>query len=354
MPTLRRWFEHEYARLEAEGKAGLVAGFEAFTQAYFEGDTVRAFPALDELSRLAASLDEPLWQAVLDYYAAAANINWRGDIAQGLQLATQAVVRSSRLNGNPVPALYAREVALYAWLSTDGPGYAGPVIEALDEVPAAGLPRDVVARFGLVRAHALAHLGRGEEAARAAAVSVPYLEWPRAFELCAAADSLLWRGRWDQAAHAYRQAARAFDQHRWTVEANATLLGSLEAALRAGDLAEALRALPPVVERVERGINQAHRGMAYGLHGRALLAQGAPDEAAAWLELALAALDGLGWLRLEAELALSLLKAIVMAGLPVHHPWREQARTDAEARTLRLASRDLDVELEALAAGRAA
>ncbi len=152
MPTLRRWIEGEYRRLDGAGKAALADCFEAFSRAFFEGDYVVALAAIADLHTLAGALNEPEWRVVVDYYAANARAHWQGDLAAGLETATRALVRAERLGrARGIPALYACEVLLMAWLETDGPGYAGEVEAALGEFSPDGLAPDLAARMGLVR-----------------------------------------------------------------------------------------------------------------------------------------------------------------------------------------------------------
>lgn len=345
MPTLRRWFEREYKRLDGKGKSALVDCFEAFNRAFFEGDYVAVLDSIPDLTRLAEALGEPVWQVVVDYYAATASIYWRGDLGRGLDIATRAMAHAERLGaGRSIPALYAREALLYAWLETDGPGYAGNVSAALDEFPPDGLTPDLVARFSLVRAHCLAATGQGEAALPLALQSLPALEWPKAYQHNLRASALGWAGRHTEALREYRAAIRGFDELGHSIERNSARLGQAEALLALGRVDEALTALEEALDAAERSINQAHMGCAQGLTGRALLASGDMEGAAAWFGAALETLNGLGWLRTEVEYALARARALHgLAGTEA-----QAALEEAERRARRLRSGDLQREVEEL------
>lgn len=350
MPTLRRWIETEYARLDAAGKSALADNFEAFNRAYFEGDYAVALAALPDLHNLAEALGEAEWRVVIDYYAANANAHWRGNLAAGLERATRAVVRAERLGlGQNIPALYAREALLMDWLETDGPGYAGEVEAALDAEPSNRLAPDLAGRFGLVRAHCLAARGDGQAALALALRSLPPLEWPEAYQHSLRAGALGWAGRHADALESYRLALRGLEALGHSIERDGARLGLAESHLALGHSDEALSVLEEARHAAERSINRAHGGLAKGLTGQALLEAGATREAAGWLEQALEAFDGLGWLRTEAEFALRRVKALHAAG--EDGAACRAALEDASQRAQRLRSRDLHAEVAALAAG---
>jgi hypothetical protein len=358
MPTLRRWFGREYARLEAEGKSALAVGFEAANRAYFEGDYAVALGAIPEVRRLAEALGEPAWQVVADYYAATAAIGWQGDLSRGVALATQAVVRARRI-GSHMATLdwYAREALLGAWLEVDGPGYVADVSDALDELPQAGMPPDVRTRFAIIRARCLAVRGDGEAALRLALEGLHTLEWPEPFEHSLRATALGWAGRHDEAVSSYRAAMDGYRGPGMAIERVGAQLGMVEALLALGRVDEALHLLDAVVEPARGSINRAQAGTAEGLTGQALLAQGSPADAANWLAAALGTLDGLGWLRSEAEFALRRVEALSVAGTGrSSEAWRA-AVDDAATRIGRLRRESggtLGARLAQLEAGRAA
>jgi tetratricopeptide (TPR) repeat protein len=313
MPTLRRWFEAEYERLQAEDKGTLALAFDAFCDLYFDGHPIEALTALPDVRALAHALGEPVWEIVADYYDASAHINWLGDLVCGRDRAVRAAVQVARLN-TPIPALYARETLLLAWLDTDGPGYSADVLAAVEEIPRREVTPDVAARFDLVRAHALAACGEGDLAARTALAALPPLRWPPAYEHSLKGSTLLWTDRPEEAADAFRAAIEEFEGAGQHVERTGAAMGLSEALLALGDLDAALTTLDAAHEEMQRSINQAHIAQARGLMGRILLATDAPGDAVGWLDAALDAFDGLGWDRAEAETAVLRLYALRQTG----------------------------------------
>lgn len=357
MPTLRRWFEVEYERLYADGKDTLVLAFETFCDLYFEGHPTEALTALPDVRALAQALGEPVWEVVADYYDASARINWLGDLVSGRDLAVRAAVRAARLDA-PLPALYAREALLSAWLDTDGPGYSADVLAAVEEVPRLEVTPDVAARFDLVYAHALAARGEGVRAARIALAALPALEWPPAYRHSVRGGTYLWRDRPAAAADAFRAAIAEFERGGRPVERTGAALGLGEALLALGELDDAAAALDDAHEGARRSSNRAHVGLARALMGRVLLAMEAAGDAADWLDASLEALDGLGWHRAEAETAVLRLYALRESG----REWRgarwESALWEAEQAIDRLRNggrgSSLGDELAGLTGGRAA
>jgi tetratricopeptide (TPR) repeat protein len=356
MPTLRRWFETEYERLQAEGKDALALAFEAFCDLYFDGRPVEALTALPDVRALARALGEPVWEVVADYYDASARINWLGDLACGRDLAVRAAVHAASLNA-PIPALYTREALLSAWLDTDGPGYSTDVLAAAGEVPQREVTPDVAARFDLVRAHALAACGEGDSAARTALAALPALRWPPAYQDNLRGSTLLWTDRPEEAAGAFRAAIDEFEGAGQGVERAGAVMGLGEALLALGDLDDALATLDAAHEQTQRSINRAHVAQVRGLVGRVLLAMEAPGDAAGWLDASLDAFDGLGWDRAEAETAVIRLVALRQAGRGRGKTW-EAALWEAERAVGRLRDEGrgsgLADELSALSGGRAA
>lgn len=350
MPTLRHWFEAEYERLATEGKSALAEAFDAANKAYFDGDAATALQTLPDVRKLAVALDEPLWQVVADYYAASASAAWCGDLAAAREHAIRAVVGAAN-RPTAVPALYAREALLYAWLDTDGPGYAPKVIEAAAEITGGALPPDVQARFGLVRAHALAAGGDGQQAAALAAQALATLDWPLAYHSSIRASTLAWQERWCDAAAGFRDAMAAFEAAGQIIERTGAQIALADALLEMGEADRALVEAEGALLAAGRSINQAQVGFAQGLIGRVLLATGDWEAAAAWLGVALNSLDGLGWMRSEAALALARLRAVHSLGFEAINRVSvslETARFDAEWRIDRLRSEDLAAELASL------
>jgi tetratricopeptide (TPR) repeat protein len=350
MPTLRRWFEAEYERLAADGKSALVDAFKAANSAYFQNDSATALQTLPDIRKLAATLGEPMWQVVADYYTASANATWCGDLAAAREHAIRAVVRAAG-QGNAVPALYAREVLFYAWLDTDGPGYASKVIAAIDEIDQPGLTPDVRARFRLVRAHALAAQGDGRQAASLALEALTTLNWPPAYRSSIRAGALAWQRRWDEAADSYKKAMEAFETAGQPIERTGAQIALADTLLEMGDADRALAEAEGALLAAGRSINQAHVAFAESLIGRTLLATGDWEAGAAWLGVALNSLEGLGWMRSEAMLALARLRAVHSLGVEAMSRLGislEKARFDAEWHTDRLRSEDLAAELASL------
>ncbi len=347
MPTLRRWFDEEGERLIASGKVELLDAFDGLRDATFGGDAATALRIVEDVRTLAEALDEPAWAVVADYYAATAARDWLGDLRRALRLATRAVAQAGKLGIiRRAPGLYAQETMLSAWLATDAPGYSGQVKRAAGEL--GPTPPDVTARFDLLRAACLALEGDGDRARAMALAALPALEWPEAFEAGVRAATLGWADRWEDAAAAYDTAAARFDVLGMPVEANEARLAAAEAWLAAGWPGDALAVVDGSRRAFERGVNRQHRARCAGIEGQALLALGEHYEAAGRLADALDGLEGLGWLRLEAELSLGHLRALrELDGRTRMQVW-EAATGAARARIEALRSRDLDGELASL------
>lgn len=347
MPTLRRWFEREYIRLEAEEKRALVDRFETFSHAFFEADYQTALNALPDLYRLADALGEPAWHLVAQYYAISAEIYWHGDLTRGLELATEALVRARTMVGlDPVLELYIRETLLYAWLETDGPGYAPDVLSVLDELSPDLLAKDLATRFALLRTYGMAYCGAPDEALALVFSLLPELsDWPPPFHHALRGEALGRVGRLDEALAEYEQAERGFEELGYVIERNATRLGMGDMLVRTERAEEGLRVLRAALSAAKHGINRATTGVAQGLIGKALAAQGQPGEALDWFTMALETLDGRGWLRTEAEFSLERLKALQLTD---GHRYATRWQADARQRIGRLRSTDLQRELATL------
>ncbi|HEC21403.1 MAG TPA: tetratricopeptide repeat protein [Chloroflexi bacterium] len=352
MPSLRRWLEREYHRLEVEGKAALVERFEAFNRAFFEADCDATLAALPELYRLADALGEPALRLVARYYAVIVDIYWLGDLAGGLDLATRSLVQAGGLPGaNGIPAFFIREMLFYAWLETDGPGWASDVLAALEEIPRHALPPDLALRHDLLSVSCLAWGGQPDEALARLLALLPALDWPRPYHHSLRADALAQAGRLEEALADYEAAMRGFERMGYAIDGNAARLGLGDALVKLGRPDEGLEVLRAALARAERLPNRAHIGLAAGLLGQAQARRNALDEADEWLRRALETLDGLGWLRLEARFALDRLDLCRRAGCnPGAEAW-QAARDDAARRVARLRSDDLKRELKALLTG---
>jgi tetratricopeptide (TPR) repeat protein len=242
-------------------------------------------------------------------------------------------------------------VLLYAWLDTDGPGYAPKVIAAINEIDQPGLTPDVQARFRLIRAHALATQGDGRQAASLALEALITLDWPPAYHNSVRAGALAWQRRWDEAADSYEKAMEAFEISGQPIERTGAQIALADTLLEIGDTDRALAEAEGALLAAGCSINQAHVAFAESLIGRALLATGDWEAGTAWLGVALNSLEGLGWMRSEAVLALTRLKAVHNLGTEAINRLGislEKARFDAEWHTDRLRSEDLAAELASL------
>ena len=97
MPTLSRWFTNQYERLAGEDKQALAESFEMLRSAFFTEDVATVTHSLPTVYQLSDAFDEPAIRLAADYYAILLHMAWRGDLARGLDLATQATVRSARV-----------------------------------------------------------------------------------------------------------------------------------------------------------------------------------------------------------------------------------------------------------------
>jgi hypothetical protein len=124
----------------------------------------------------------------------------------------------------------------------------------------------------------------------------------------------MWVGRYGEAAALYERAAKGFDADHLSIEGNAARLGRAEALLLGRHPPAAEKAARLALQTAQRSINRAQVGMAEGLLGRTTAAQGQHEEAAVWTERSLGALDGLGWWRLEAEIAVGYVERLGALG----------------------------------------
>jgi tetratricopeptide (TPR) repeat protein len=310
MPTLYNWFEREYERLETEGKGELVKQFDAFRRAFLDYEYRAALDAIPVLHELTDALGEPGMRLATDYYRMAAETYWLGNLAHGLDIATQSTVRArSVLYAGEVLELYLRIDLLFAWLDTDGPGYAAEVLAAFNEMPGY-LPRDLAVRFKILHVYDLMHGGATEEALAMIFAILSELgeDWPRPFHHFMRADALARVGRLEEALADYRTAMQGFNRMGHTIEGVAMQINAGSTLVEMGRVEEGLEALEAAYSAAGRSLNRAHVGMAQGAIGGALTRLECYAEAVEWFTGALGTLDGLGWLRLEAELALERLR----------------------------------------------
>jgi exonuclease VII small subunit len=352
MPTLRRWIEQEYHTLVANGKPALVDAFDTFTRAFFDSDYAGMMTNLPRLYELTDSLREPIWRLLTQYYETNAAIYWFGDLKRGLELATKSIAQAHDLLGSKAaPTFYIQEILLYAWLEVDGPGYADDVLQAVDESALHGLNADITRRYRLLQARGLAQNGSVEEAAALIVSLLPGLDWPSAHLHSLRADALALNDRLPEAIASYRAALSGFEAAGDQLEANSTRLDLGEALLQAGQPEEGLSLARTAYQAASRLPNRLHRGLAARLTGKALAEQAHYAEAHQWVEKAQSEVEGLGWLRTEAVIALenaSILKQADADRLSAQ--WKTSIQ-DARRRIEKLRSDDLKEELARLVDG---
>jgi tetratricopeptide (TPR) repeat protein len=352
MPTLRRWIEQEYHTLAANGKPALVDAFDRFTRAFFDFDYAAVMTGLPRLYELAETLREPVWRLLTQYYEINAEIYWLGNLKRGLELATQSVIQAHDLLGaRAVPTFYFQEILLYAWLETDGPGYADDVLQAVDEAVLRGPEADITRRYRLLQARGLAQNGSAEEAATLILSLLPELDWPGAHIHSLRADALALNGRTTEAIASYRAALAGFEATGEALEANSARLGLGEALVEADQIDEGLGQAQTAHQAASRLPNKLHRGLAARLIGRALAEKGRCAEAQEWVENALNEIEGLGWLRTEAALALEHVSVLRQAGINDQSARWKASVQHARRLAGRLRSGDLKEELDRLVDG---
>ncbi len=327
----------------------LVEHFEQFKYAFFEANYWAVLNTLPELLGLAYFFNEPVWRLAIQYYAIPAHIYWCGDLARGLETATRGIIAAQGLKGNgSLLGLYVREMLLYAWLETDGPGYAAEVIEVLDELQPDSMGKDLAARFNMLRARALSQGESPKEAAQLMLAQLSYLDWPRPYHDNLRACAASWMGRLDEALIGYEAAQRGFDAMGFTIEGNEARLSLGATLLSMGENEKGLEVLRATHSAAAHTLNRAHVGMAEGAIGKALVQLGQHEAADRWFGSALERLEDLGWWRSEGEIALERLKAGHQLRQETDSDQREAWERDARRRIMRLRSNDLQDELESL------
>ncbi len=349
MTSLHRWFLSEYARLEEAGKGRLAAAFEDMRAAVFQPDPGRALAALPELRRLADRLREPTWRAAVDYYDGAVAIGWCGDLVRGMAALTAGLASAAHApDRGSVLSLFLQEALLGAWLSVDSPGYAPAVRDAASAALAASPPEDIQARMTVVCALAEAAIDptqapRSRQHIESALLA---LDWPEPYRLRMQGAALILDGRPADGCAVLLEAAAGLDALGCAIDSDEARLQAAAGYL-GWQPETALDLACGMLPRTVRSINRAHDGTAHGLVGQALLACGAPAQAIPWLGSALKRLAGLGWARLEAELALAVAGATALAS-PADLPEALQA---ARERIDGLRSKDLVPALLILSEG---
>lgn len=353
MPALRQWLDSETLRLESEGKSALAACFETFNEAYFRADYAQALDSIPILIELADVLDERLWQIVVRYYAASANLHWLGNLSRALDLTTEAVVESSARRMS-IPGLYAHELMLYAWLETDRVGYAPAVRDVVAEMNDTALPGDLSARFRLVDAYAMSANGSSSQARQVALEALPYFDWPRPHREMLQATSLAWVGCCTEALDLYRCAADGFDREGLELDRNSAYLAAAGMLIALERFSEANSLLLDIIPPVEQSINQAHCAECHRLLAETHLGLDNADAAADSFGEALESYAGLGWRRSEAEILLRRLEVYQTLEMPVQRSEWELACEEARRVVDQLPSTDLGTWLDTIESGHAA
>jgi hypothetical protein len=348
MPTLNRWFTSEYQRLFADSKDPLAESFETLRSAFFTEDLATVRATLPHVYELTNHFHEPVWRLAADYYAILMEMIWYGNLAKGLDLATQAMIRTSQLLlPGDVLEWYLREVLLDAWLSTDGPGYAADVLAAVAEIDVEGQPVDMRARLIILRAFAetQADPACGGEALKMVMSVLPTLTcWETAYCLRVRAMGLGWADRPAEAARDYEGAVAEFEAMGYRIAANDSRLSLGDALSRAGRVEAGIDVLRAALSAAEHLPNRAQAGMAQGGIGLALIRLERFRDAHEWLSAALDTLSGLGWLRNEAEYALARARISATSAFTTEPHDRHYARQCIE----RLRSTDLRLTLDTL------
>lgn len=352
MPTLRRWIEQEYHTLTANGKTALVDAFEAFTRAYFDSDYAGVIANLPGLYELADALREPTWRLLTQYYEINAEIYWFGNLKRGLELATRSVVQAhDLLEAKAAPIYYIQEILLYAWLETDGPGYADDVLQAIDESVSTGLSADIGRRYKLLQSRCLAQGGAAKEAATLILSLLPDLDWPPGYIHSLRADALVLNERLPEALTSYRAALSDFEARGDQLEANGTRLSLGETLIQADRPDEGLTLGQKAHQAAQRLPNRLHRALAGKLIGRALAEMGDYGEAQAWYANAMDEIEGLGWSRTEATLSLEYVSLLKRAEVDRQSTEWKVGVLNARRLCDALRSDDLGEELNRLADG---
>ncbi|MBN1309804.1 MAG: hypothetical protein JXB30_00200 [Anaerolineae bacterium] len=346
MPLLGRWFEQEYARLRSEGKAALVDRFEPLLDYVAAGQGLAAMSSMPDLYALADALGEPIWRVVVDYYAGTGEVSWRGNLTTGLDLITYAELMANRLVGaGHVLEIHLREALLYAWLNVDGPGYVPDILTAIDEMAIGEMGAALAIRFELLRAYTTACNGDLQAACEQMLRVLSRMDWPAPYQYRHQGCVLVWMNRLDEAAECYRLAVLGYEEQGMTIDANSARLDLGETLLALDEVEEGLNVLQAALSAAEHSPNVYQVAKAQALIGRGLASQGEPEMGVQWLSQALGTLDGLGWLRSEAELALEHLGLLALMDVKHSSSEWQQARAGVEKQLGKLRSKDLGAYL---------
>lgn len=343
MPTLYHWFEQQYERLTRESKHELVNGFEAYRQAFFDYDYGAVLSMLPRLYDLTEAFHEPTIRQAVDYYYMIAKTYWQGDLTAGLDIIHRAALQAQAKPGaGSVLELYLRLKLLYAWLDTDGPGYAHDVIQAVEESPNS-LPPDLALRLDVLRMYALLSSSDVKQARDLLAETLPKLgpDWLPPFRHSMMADLHVESHEYHDALYHYRHARQGFEQMNHTILSTAMQIGIGGALIEMEEYEAAQQALREALSAAERSLNRAHVGFALGQMGKALGMAGDHQAGIDYLNRALETLDGLGWQREEAEYALTRLRFAKYAGVAIPLEQWDRWKQDAHRRVMALRSTDL-------------
>ncbi|NDJ54447.1 MAG: tetratricopeptide repeat protein, partial [Chloroflexi bacterium] len=169
------------------------------------------------------------------------------------------------------------------------------------------------------------------------------LDWPQPYLDSLIGDTLFWQDRLAEAKAHFLTAAEGFDQLGYTLEANQARVAAAEVLLQAGDLDEAEGLFTTALAHAGRSINPMHQGLAQAGLGKVYEALGRFGEAQDSFRQALKILNGLGWWRLEAEIALHTLQ---VSHRQTPHWQRDFDRVRGYVQ--RLPSTDLQAQLDEL------
>ena len=350
MPSLRRWIETDSQRLRQAGKSALVERFEQFNRDYFDSNYGAVISAYSDLYQLAERHKEPLWGLLTQYYEATSSIYWRGNLARGLDIATQLIIDGKKFRTRvAVPMVYFQEILLYAWLETDGPGYAQQVLDVVTTTLSTLKQSDLIGRYQLLQAQCLVTLQDQQTAYDLyLSASSLLLDWPTPYHQGIKATALMAVDKLDEALPLFKSALLGYGELGLLFECSETRLRMAEIYLKRKQFEQAILLAEDVLNQANGIIhNQAHIGFGLHLMGQALVRQGLIAEGTGCFAIALETLDGLGWLRTEAEIGLALLKHRDKSGQPDNFT-RADMLEDVRHRVYRLRSDDLHEQFLAL------
>lgn len=349
MATLHGWLTREGERLYAEGKSVWYDAFDTFSHDLFAPNYDAALTALPILYTTLDFPDYVAWRLVLDYYYANTLIYWRGELARALKVITEATIRARKLDTpNRFLAYYVHEMLLHAWLDADAPGKVETALAAANKARDGLTSPEITARYDVLRSRCLAQLGRTDEALDAFHGALATLDWHSAFYLGYRGSIAEAAGEREQAADDYVNAIAALDALGHRIEANGIRISLGHVQAQMGQFDAAFETLTTTLNAAENDINHAHVGMTQGALGQVCLLAGEPDAASEWFDVALDNLDGLGWARYEAEIAVERVATLKALNKP--QSW-DRAVDAAFRRAEALRADDLQARLSELLDG---